>query len=96
MDDLPPELIRQSHKDTSEVTGSWQDSLRSWASQELSEGKTQILDTAVPMFEKIMIETALKHSHGRKRDAAGLLGWGRNTLTRKMNELNMNGGDSDE
>ena len=36
-----------------------------------------------------MIEIALKHSHGRKRDAAILLGWGRNTLTRKMQELDM-------
>jgi two-component system nitrogen regulation response regulator GlnG len=39
-----------------------------------------------------MIEIALKHSHGRKRDAAILLGWGRNTLTRKMQELDMSPG----
>lgn len=96
MDDLPPELMRKSSKETTEVSNNWQDSLRTWADQELSLGKTQILDTAVPMFEKLMIEIALKHTHGRKRDAAGLLGWGRNTLTRKMNELNMNGGDGDE
>ena len=43
-----------------------------------------------------MIEVALKHTHGRKRDAAVLLGWGRNTLTRKMKELGMSGGDDDE
>jgi two-component system nitrogen regulation response regulator GlnG len=36
-----------------------------------------------------MIETALKHTAGRRRDAAVLLGWGRNTLTRKIKELNM-------
>jgi two-component system nitrogen regulation response regulator GlnG len=40
-----------------------------------------------------MIETALKHTAGRRRDAAVLLGWGRNTLTRKIKELNM---DADE
>jgi two-component system nitrogen regulation response regulator GlnG len=34
-----------------------------------------------------MIDIALKHTAGRKRDAANLLGWGRNTLTRKIKEL---------
>jgi hypothetical protein len=45
-----------------------------------------------------MIETALKHTAGRRRDAAVLLGWGRNTLTRKIKELGMkvDGGDDDE
>mgnify|MGYP003136464277 FL=1 len=36
-----------------------------------------------------MIEVALQHTGGRKRDAAALLGWGRNTLTRKIKELDM-------
>jgi two-component system nitrogen regulation response regulator GlnG len=39
------------------------------------------------MFERSMIEVALKHTAGRRRDAADLLGWGRNTLTRKIKEL---------
>jgi len=43
-----------------------------------------------------MIETALKHTHGRRRDAAVLLGWGRNTLTRKIKELGMGDGDESE
>ncbi len=37
-----------------------------------------------------MIEAALKHSGGRRRDASQLLGWGRNTLTRKINDLGLN------
>lgn len=85
--DLPPELI-----DSAEVapTGStWQESLKLWADQELKLGKHSILDQAVPEFERIMIETALKHTGGRKRDASLLLGWGRNTLTRKIKELGM-------
>jgi two-component system nitrogen regulation response regulator GlnG len=96
LDDLPPELLNQTISDgeTGSSSGDWQENLRRWADQELSLGKKKILDTAVPIFEKLMIETALKHTHGRKRDAAILLGWGRNTLTRKMNELNMN--DSNE
>ena len=98
MDDLPPELL---HQHTIEGAPScndnnWQESLRRWADQELSLGKKKLLDTAVPMFEKLMIEIALKHTHGRKRDAATLLGWGRNTLTRKMNELGMNNNSDDD
>ena len=42
-----------------------------------------------PGFERTMIEVALQHTGGRKRDAAALLGWGRNTLTRKIKELEM-------
>ena len=53
----------------------------------------------MPIFEQIMIETALKHTNGRRRDAAVLLGWGRNTLTRKIKELGMgddDGGEEDD
>ena len=60
--------------------------MKNWAEQELKRGKKGILDTAVPEFEKIMIETALKHTGGRRRDASILLGWGRNTLTRKISQ----------
>ncbi len=91
--DLPPELLEQ---DNSSPTGStWQEALRKWADQELKKGKSAILDQAVPEFERIMIDTALSHTGGRRRDASLLLGWGRNTLTRKIKELGM-GGDEDE
>jgi len=63
--------------------------LFNWARNELVQGKQKILQDAVPAFEKVMIQVALEHSHGRKRDAAELLGWGRNTLTRKMKELKL-------
>jgi two-component system nitrogen regulation response regulator GlnG len=43
-----------------------------------------------------MIETALKHTGGRRRDASILLGWGRNTLTRKINELDMDHPETEE
>jgi two-component system nitrogen regulation response regulator GlnG len=55
----------------------------------LARGQNDILAEAVPAFERALIETALKHTAGRKRDAANLLGWGRNTLTRKLKELGM-------
>lgn len=94
MTDLPPDLTN-----TMEAGGlqssSWDEQLRNWANRELSSGKNRILDQATPLFEKTMIEIALKHSNGRKRDAALLLGWGRNTLTRKMQELEMAIGRND-
>jgi two-component system nitrogen regulation response regulator GlnG len=89
--DLPPELLNPQ-KSVSDQSSTWEEQLRNWANIELSAGKNRILDSATPTFEKTMIEIALKHSHGRKRDAAILLGWGRNTLTRKMQELDMSPG----
>ncbi|PZW80444.1 Fis family nitrogen metabolism transcriptional regulator NtrC [Pseudomonas sp. 2848] len=94
--DLPPELLNLP-QDAAPVTN-WEQALRQWADQALARGQTNLLDSAVPSFERIMIETALKHTAGRRRDAALLLGWGRNTLTRKIKELGMkvDGGDEDE
>ncbi|ANC00616.1 MULTISPECIES: nitrogen regulation protein NR(I) [Pseudomonas] len=94
--DLPPELLNLPH-DAAPVTN-WEQALRQWADQALARGQSNLLDSAVPSFERIMIETALKHTAGRRRDAAVLLGWGRNTLTRKIKELGMkvDGGDDDE
>jgi two-component system nitrogen regulation response regulator GlnG len=94
--DLPPELLTQPQE--SQPAANWEQALRQWADQSLARGQSSLLDTAVPAFEKIMIETALKHTAGRRRDAAVLLGWGRNTLTRKIKELGMkiDGGDDDD
>ncbi|TGG92334.1 nitrogen regulation protein NR(I) [Natronospirillum operosum] len=94
INDLPPELI--SEEQAEQASSHWVDGLKQWADRELTQGHQSILDTAVPMFERTMIEVALKHTAGRRRDAALLLGWGRNTLTRKIKELDMNeAGDED-
>ncbi|AJO76082.1 MULTISPECIES: nitrogen regulation protein NR(I) [Pseudomonas] len=94
--DLPPELLSLP-QDAAPVTN-WEQALRQWADQALARGQSNLLDSAVPSFERIMIETALKHTAGRRRDAAVLLGWGRNTLTRKIKELGMkvDGGDEED
>jgi two-component system nitrogen regulation response regulator GlnG len=63
--------------------------LRRWTERELNMGRQEVLAQAVPEFERTMIETALAHTGGRKKDAAQLLGWGRNTLTRKLQEYSM-------
>ena len=83
--DLPPEFSAQEA--ASSTGGVWTVGLQEWADQQLSLGNTSILDQATPMFERTMIDIALKHTAGRRRDAATLLGWGRNTLTRKIKEL---------
>ena len=44
---------------------------------------------ALPEFEKTMIEVALGKTMGKRNEAAKLLGWGRNTLTRKIKDLGM-------
>jgi two-component system nitrogen regulation response regulator GlnG len=92
--DLPPELVEDSS--TGGGHENWEQSLRNWTDRELARGEKRILDIAVPAFERVMIETALKHTAGRRRDAAELLGWGRNTLTRKIKELGLDDGTGDD
>lgn len=87
IEDLPPEMLEPQ---SSEPSNDWGKNLRNWADQALARGQKNILEDAVPIFEKTLIEVALKHTLGRKRDASDLLGWGRNTLTRKLKELDMN------
>ncbi|TVO38243.1 nitrogen regulation protein NR(I) [Vibrio algivorus] len=88
--DLPSELInekRPTEQDGS--SGSWQQQLESWARSALAAGESELLNIAQPEFERILLQTALTHTNGHKQDAAKLLGWGRNTLTRKLKELNV-------
>jgi two-component system nitrogen regulation response regulator GlnG len=84
-EDLPPELRGGPVR----AAGDWEVQLGLWADQCLSRGESDILARALPAFERIMIETALKATGGRRQDAAKRLGWGRNTLTRKIRELNL-------
>ncbi|SJM69699.1 sigma 54-interacting transcriptional regulator [Psychrobacter piechaudii] len=67
----------------------WQSQLQTWATTALSQGETEILQLATPEFEKVLIKVALEHTKGRKGEAADLLGWGRNTLTRKIKLLDI-------
>ena len=88
MDDLPADLRDR----TPTVAGGgsdWENALRLWASQSLARGEQKLLDTALPSFERVMIRAALEQTGGHRQDAARLLGWGRNTLTRKIKELGM-------
>lgn len=85
--DLPPELRREA--DADRPVDEWEDAFRRWAEASLSRGDTRLLKGAVPRFESILIAAALKKTGGRRQDAARLLGWGRNTLTRKIKQLDI-------
>ena len=90
LDDLPSELSEKTSliKSTEEVT-SWPIALQKWVDEQLAQGNINIIDTALPEFEKILLERALHFTQGRKQEAAIKLGWGRNTLTRKLKELDL-------
>jgi two-component system nitrogen regulation response regulator GlnG len=61
--------------------------LAEWAERQLNAGRRALLDDALPEFERILIRAALKRTQGHRQEAAKVLGWGRNTLTRKLKEL---------
>ena len=85
IDDLPPEL--KEHEEQNVNALDWTNGLRLRADKQLMLGNKSILNEITPIFEKTMIDSALKHSAGGKREAAILLGWGRNTLTRKLKQF---------
>lgn len=62
----------------------WEQALARWADERLRRGETRLADTAGPRFERALIEAALRHAGGLRHEAARLLGWGRNTLARKL------------
>jgi two-component system nitrogen regulation response regulator GlnG len=74
---------------------SWVRMLETEAAQMLSAGQPEVMDALGKMFESALIKTALKHTHGRKNDAAIRLGIGRNTITRKIHELGIAGAKDD-
>ncbi|OEY66578.1 nitrogen regulation protein NR(I) [Marinobacter sp. X15-166B] len=87
IDDLPAELRQPADPATDGQL--WHQYLGDWARLEFSRGHSNLLTTALPQFERILMEAALQQTGGRKKDAALLLGWGRNTLTRKLGELGL-------
>ena len=85
MNDLPPEL--QMNQDAEQKRSiSWEKQLSDWVRAKLLAGETQVLKQAMPQIESIMMDAALEHTAGKKAEAAELLGWGRNTLTRKLSQ----------
>ena len=90
LEDLPSDL---GSAVIGPVEGDWAHALATWADRAAMSGDRPLLDAAVPKFERVLIRAALKRTQGHRREAAELLGWGRNTLTQKMKELQMNGSE---
>ena len=84
-EDLPPEL-RQELPGSID-TDNWRAGLKKLIEQKLANGESNVLEQLNPEFERILLQAALAHTGGRKQEAALKLGWGRNTLTRKLKEL---------
>ncbi|HAJ72039.1 MAG TPA: nitrogen regulation protein NR(I), partial [Methylophilaceae bacterium] len=83
--DLPPELKEDASKPA--ASGSWQELLAKEVTDALNRGESNLLETKTKEFERTMITKALQHTDGRRIEAANQLGMGRNTLTRKIQEL---------
>ncbi|MEI6067036.1 MAG: nitrogen regulation protein NR(I) [Methylococcaceae bacterium] len=84
--DLPPELLNTSlEKET--VGTDWESLLRTWIDQQLLTKEAEVAKQTIPAVEAILIKAALNFTRGKRHEAAILLGYGRNTLTRKIKEL---------
>lgn len=83
LEDLPDELKLEN----TEEENNWKAVLRSWSENYLENGNKNLLEEVGPEFERTLIKVALNKTKGKKKEAAELLGWGRNTLSRKIKEL---------
>jgi two-component system, NtrC family, nitrogen regulation response regulator GlnG len=104
MADLPPELKAPAAAAPSPAAAAagaasaaaegtahsdWPTLLRQWAELKLRAGQNDLLGEALPEFERTLIRIALTETGGQRQEAARRLGWGRNTLTRKIKELGL-------
>ena len=85
VEDMPDPVTESGSKRESD----WETGFRHWANRELQDGNIDLLGSAQPAMEKILIQCALNKTQDRRQEAARLIGWGRNTLTRKIKELGM-------
>lgn len=86
MEDLPVELSAEGGSDQTRRNSDWQQLFRQWAAGKALSGQEGALADVVPMVEQLLMEVALEKTAGKRQEAAKLLGWGRNTLTRKLKE----------
>ncbi len=84
-EDLPPDLGGAGAADAGQ--DAWSRELSAWAARHMAAGGGPLLQAAVPELERALLRAALAQAGGRRLEAARLLGWGRNTLTRKIREL---------
>ena len=87
--DLLPETPGGKPLEKELTANHWQLALAQVVTRKITDGQQQLLEELGPQFERVLLSTALTMTHGRKQRAAELLGWGRNTLTRKLKLLNL-------
>jgi two-component system nitrogen regulation response regulator GlnG len=87
--DLPLELRQPQNTPQSMGTEDWQTPLRLYARNFLQQGKSGLHTEAEQMFERVLIEETLQFTRFHRQETAALLGWGRNTLTRKSQQLGL-------
>ena len=85
--DLPPELLNTSTTEKEAAGTDWESLLRRWVDRQLLAEEAEVAKQTIPTVEAILIKAALSFTHGKRHEAAILLGYGRNTLTRKIKEL---------
>jgi two-component system, NtrC family, nitrogen regulation response regulator GlnG len=85
VEDLPLDVAASNPPDPADAE--WTQALATWADRKLLAGEHPLLDEAQPEFERVLMRSALKHTQGHRQQAARLIGWGRNTLTRKVKGL---------
>ena len=85
INDLPKALLAIPDN----LDDDWESAFRQWVVLKLQSGEQDLLAKATPAMETIMIQCALRQTQNKRQDAARLLGWGRNTLTRKIKELGL-------
>jgi two-component system nitrogen regulation response regulator GlnG len=88
---LTPAVLADGGRADAGAAAGWIGLLELQAASMLSAGQSEVMDVLGRQFESALIKTALKHTHGRKNDAAVRLGIGRNTITRKIAELGIDG-----
>jgi two-component system nitrogen regulation response regulator GlnG len=87
--DLPPEVREKPGISGAPADIDWMQSLDRELAQALARGERSVGDRLEQEFEKTLIRRALMHTGGHRMEAAAWLGWGRNTLTRKIQELGL-------
>ena len=90
--DLPPEVRGEVSGGTA-GDDDWRRALEREVASRLARGEADIADPLTRDFESVLITKALQHTGGRRIEAAGLLGIGRNTLTRKVQDLKLDSKD---
>jgi len=86
LEDLPKELMDEAGEEQAQ---DWEAALARVVRKKLNMGQNDVLSDLGKRFEGTLLTVALDHTNGHRQQAAKLLGWGRNTLTRKLKELDL-------